>query len=446
MVKCMNHQIKNLVKRYKNGEKVGIFSVCTCNSLVIEASMERVMHKDMYLLIESTANQVNQYGGYTNMKPADFASYVYKIAEKINFPKNRIILGGDHLGPLTWTSLSQEEAMEKSKVLIKDYVLAGFTKIHIDTSMPINDDLEKGSFGDDIIAKRAAILCEVAETAYKMLLEKNSEAVHPVYVVGSEVPIPGGIQADEEENEIENGITVTSKEAFKLTVETFKQKFEEQKIDHAFEHVVAVVVQPGVEFSSENVWRYERDKAKDLSNVVSDYENLVFEAHSTDYQSPKALKQMVEDGFTILKVGPALTFGFREAAFALSKIEEEMFKFNAQTDVAKFIDVLELSMVKNPENWIKHYSGTPEKIKFARLYSLSDRCRYYMPNELVEYAFDKMIDNLEKEQIPIALISQYMHNQYKKVRDRELKPKALDLLKDFIGEYIDDYIYAVGEV
>ena len=178
LLKVKEHPIKNLVNRYKTGENVGIFSVCTSNEYVIEASMERVIDKDLDLLIESTANQVNQDGGYTGMKPKDFVNYVYKIADKVNFPKDRIILGGDHLGPLTWTKLTQEEAMEKAKVLIRDYVLAGFTKIHIDTSMPIYDDLDKGVFGDDLIAERAAILCNVAEMSYKELLKINETFLH----------------------------------------------------------------------------------------------------------------------------------------------------------------------------------------------------------------------------------------------------------------------------
>lgn len=446
LLKIKEHPIRALVKRFKNGENVGIFSVCTSNKYVIEACMERLIDKNIELLIEATANQVNQDGGYTGMKPKDFVNYVYNIADKIKFPKERIILGGDHLGPLTWTKLTQEEAMEKAKVLITDYVLAGFTKIHIDTSMPINDDLEKGVFGDDLIAERAAVLCNVAEKAYTNLLEENKEAIHPIYVVGSEVPVPGGVQAEEVKEEIENGIKITEARDFTNTIEVFKKKFIEQGIEEVFEYVVGVVVQPGVEFSSDNIWKYEREKASDLSKALKDYDNLVFEAHSTDYQSPKALKEMVLDGFTILKVGPALTFGFREAAFALNKIEEEMFKFRPDIEESRFIKVLDYTMIKNPENWIKHYSGTSENIRFSRMYSLSDRCRYYMPSEELEYAFNQMINNLDKKDIPIALISQYMHNQYKKVRDGELEPKGLSLLKDFIGEYIDDYIFAVGNI
>ncbi|WP_029699073.1 class II D-tagatose-bisphosphate aldolase, non-catalytic subunit [Clostridium sp. Ade.TY] len=434
------HPIKEIVNRYKSGENVGIFSVCCSNQYVIEAAMERLRDTDMNLLIESTANQVDQFGGYTGMKPKEYIDYIYDLADKNNFPKERIILGGDHLGPLTWTNLDPEVAMENAKVLVREYVLAGFTKIHLDTSMPLKGDIESGEFGDEIIAKRAAILCEVCENAYKELLNINKDAVHPVYVIGSEVPIPGGAQVEEEEEE---GIKVTGKRDFETTVNTFKEEFYNKGLQEAFNYVVGVVVQPGVEFSSDNVWEYNREAAKELNEAIKEYDNLIFEAHSTDYQTPKALKEMVEDGYIILKVGPALTFGFREGAFALNAMENELLKYNPDLELSKFIDVLEFNMVKDPKDWIKHYSGTSEKIKFDRRYSLSDRCRYYMPREDVNFALEKMIDNLENVEIPITLVSQFMHTQFKKIREGKLNLSAKDLLKDRIGEYIDDYIFAV---
>ncbi|MGL4570090.1 MAG: class II D-tagatose-bisphosphate aldolase non-catalytic subunit [Clostridium sp.] len=437
----MGHPISNIVKRYKNGEEVGIFSVCCSNQYVIEAAMERLKDTSMHLLIESTANQVDQFGGYTGMKPKDYINYIYDLAEKNEFPKERIILGGDHLGPLTWTNLDEETAMENSKNLIREYVLAGFTKIHIDTSMMIKGDLERGDFGDEVIAKRAAILCKVAEDAYKDLLKEDKNAIHPVYVIGSEVPIPGGAQAEEEE---EDTIQVTKVENFKNTVETFEKAFVQLGLEDALNYVTGIVVQPGVEFGSDIVFEYNRDAAKELSEAIKSYDNLVFEAHSTDYQTKDSLKKMVQDGYIILKVGPALTFGFREGAFSLNEMENELLKYRPDLETSRFMDILEFNMVKNPKDWIKHYSGSNEKIKFDRIYSLSDRCRYYMPKDDVNFALERMLDNLNEVDIPITLVSQFMHNQYKKVREGKLKLEARDLLKDRIGEYIDDYIFAVN--
>ncbi len=435
----MIHPMKDIVKRYKSGENVGIFSVCCSNQYVIEAAMQKLLNKNISLLVEATANQVDQFGGYTGMKPKEYVKYIYSIADKVGFPKERIILGGDHLGPLTWRTINPREAMENAKNLIREYVLAGFSKIHIDTSMPLNGDFENEIFDDSLIANRASVLCKVAEEAYLELKEKNDEAMHPVYIIGSEVPIPGGAQVEEEEA----GPKVTSVKGFKNTVETFKKAFESFGVGDAWQYVIGVVVQPGVEFSSDYVWEYNREEAKDLIDELKNYPQLIFEAHSTDYQPPRALKEMVEDGFIILKVGPALTFGFREGIFALNHIENELLKYDENVELSNFIEVLDFSMIKNPKDWVHHYSGTGEKIKLERKYSLSDRARYYMPKDEVNFALEKLMNNLEGIEIPMTIISQFMHEQYKKVREGVLKPIAKELLKDRIGEYLDDYVYAV---
>lgn len=435
----MIHPMKDIVKRYKSGENVGIFSVCCSNQYVIEAAMQKLLNKNIPLLVEATANQVDQFGGYTGMKPKEYVKYIYSIADKVGFPKERIILGGDHLGPLTWRTINPREAMENAKNLIREYVLAGFSKIHIDTSMPLNGDFENEIFDDSLIANRASVLCKVAEEAYLELKEKNDEAMHPVYIIGSEVPIPGGAQVEEEEA----GPKVTSVEGFKNTVETFKKAFESFGVGDAWQYVIGVVVQPGVEFSSDYVWEYNREEAKDLIDELKNYPQLIFEAHSTDYQTPRALKEMVEDGFIILKVGPALTFGFREGIFALNHIENELLKYDENVELSNFIEVLDFSMIKNPKDCVHHYSGTGEKIKLERKYSLSDRARYYMPKDEVNFALEKLMNNLEGIEIPMTIISQFMHEQYKKVREGVLKPIAKELLKDRIGEYLDDYVYAV---
>ena len=51
---------------------------------------------------------------------------------------------------------------------------------------------------------------------------------------------------------------------------------------------------------------------------------MVYEAHSTDYQTRDALRALVKDHFAILKVGPGLTFAMREALWALDAIDQEL--------------------------------------------------------------------------------------------------------------------------
>jgi D-tagatose-1,6-bisphosphate aldolase subunit GatZ/KbaZ len=113
----------------------GIYAACSANAYVIRACMERAMEEGSHVLVEATANQVNQFGGYTGMTPAGFRDHVIRIAGETGFPLGKIILGGDHLGPLVWHTEASPAAMSKAAELVRQYVLAGFSKIHVDTSM-----------------------------------------------------------------------------------------------------------------------------------------------------------------------------------------------------------------------------------------------------------------------------------------------------------------------
>lgn len=153
--------MKSIIQQHKSGKHIGICSVCSAHPLVIEATLRFDLASQRKVLIEATSNQVNQFGGYTGMKPADFREFVYAIAAKVGFPQSRLILGGDHLGPNCWQDEPAEQAMEKAERLIADYVQAGFSKIHLDASMSCADD--PVPLPPTVVAERAARLCAVAE-------------------------------------------------------------------------------------------------------------------------------------------------------------------------------------------------------------------------------------------------------------------------------------------
>lgn len=436
----MNYNpLKKIVELQKKGESVGIYSVCSANGYVISAALKRGMQDGSCVLIESTANQCDQNGGYTGMKPIDFKNFVTKIADEIGFDKSKLFLGGDHLGPLTFASLPENEAMEQAEELIRHYVGAGFTKIHIDTSMKLGDDDESVRLSDEIIARRGARLAKVAQEAYKKLLETDKNAIEPVYIVGSEVPIPGGAVG-----ECESGVQVTKVEDFKNTVNAFKSAFFEQGLEEAWKNVIAVVVQPGVEEKDSGCTEYDREKAKELMKSICDFPQLVFEGHSTDYQTKIKLRELVQDGVGILKVGPALTFAMREAVFALENIERELL-CDTDTELSNFSKVLDNEMLKETKYWSKHYNGTQKEITLKRKYSFSDRCRYYMPTQPVEDAKNKLIQNLKINGIPLNLLSQFMPIQYTKVREGVLQNEPEALIMDRIINTIDEYLYATNQ-
>ena len=423
---------KNLANN-RNGRGKGVYSICSSHPVIIKAAMHQAMTDNSLVLIESTSNQVDQFGGYTGMKPADFVSYVKQIGKQINFPPEKLILGGDHLGPNAWQSQTSDIAMNNSRELIKQYVQAGYSKIHLDTSMYCKDDIgdRHKPLDNDIVATRAAELCKVAETSIASGQDK------PIYVIGTEVPIPGGMQEKEE-------MQPTSSAAVRETISIFSDTFKQAGLEDAWERVVAVVVQPGVEFGDDSVYEYNPDKASELKNTIMQFDNLVFEAHSTDYQRESSLRALVEDHFAILKVGPYLTYAYREALFALEFIEKELFKAGVITTESGLSTVIEEVMVSNPDNWKKYYLGSDKEKWLKRRYSFSDRVRYYWCEEKLQHATNRLLQNLTMVDIPITLLSQFLPTIFDAVRCGKITNNPESIINYYVQEVIAIYARACG--
>ena len=434
----MSDLMRSVLTKQKAGEPVGIYSACTGNALVLEACMRHAVKTGTPLLIEATANQVDQYGGYTGLKPAGYMAMIRELAEKTSLPLSRIILGGDHLGPLTFAHLPEEQAMAEAAELIRQYVLAGFTKIHIDTSMKVKSDDPDVRLADETIARRGAFLASVAEAAFSELKASRPDAEHPVYIVGSEVPIPGGSQ-----DAVDSGVQVTRPEDFRTTVRHFREAFRQAGLAGAWDYVIGVVVQPGVEEKDSGCTEYDRDKAADLMAAIKEYPSLMFEGHSTDYQTKFKLRELVEDGVGILKVGPGLTLALREGLFALAFAEKELYAACPEKQ-SHFMEKLDEAMKADPKYYHKHYHGTEAEIALKRKYSFSDRCRYYLPEPAVSEAIQILFDNF-KEGVPLNLLSQFMPIQYTKVREGRLSNDPKSLVFDRVANTIDEYLYGTQQ-
>ncbi|KAB7673873.1 tagatose-bisphosphate aldolase subunit KbaZ [Plesiomonas shigelloides] len=419
--------LQEIIKAHKSGKDTGVYAVCSAHPLVIEAALQQALNDNSILLIEATSNQVDQFGGYTGMTPADFRDFVVQKAQQYQFPLARLVLGGDHLGPNRWQTQPAEEAMRHAEDLIAAYVAAGFKKIHLDCSMSCAGD--PTPLTDAIVAQRAARLAQIAEQTAKEIFGQSDL----VYVIGTEVPVPGGAA------EVEDELSVTSPQDARTTIEYHLQAFQHAGIADCWERVIALVVQPGVEFNHTGVIDYERDKAAQLSQVVNEYPHMIFEAHSTDYQTELAYKELVQDHFAILKVGPALTFAMREALFNLCAIEEELV---VKSQTSNLRERLENCMRENPNHWEKYYHGNRQQQRFSRIYSFSDRIRYYWPDDAVNEAQNKLFDNLSGVDIPLPLLSQYLPEQFKRVREGAITANPQELIIDKIQQVLRSYSQA----
>jgi D-tagatose-1,6-bisphosphate aldolase subunit GatZ/KbaZ len=420
----MKRPLPPLVSERLTDGRAGVTSVCTAHPIVIEAALSLAQRTDKRVLIEATCNQVNQEGGYTGMTPADFRKFVEGIAVRVGLDPSRVILGGDHLGPNPWKHLAADVAMQRAKAMIDGYARAGFTKLHLDTSMGCAG--EPAALADQVTAERAAALAKVAEAAVG-----NRPA--PIYIIGTEVPVPGGAQ------HALDTLEVTKPEAALRTVEVHEKAFRDAGLETAFARAIGAVVQPGVEFASTEVIPYKPEKAVQLANALTNLPGFVFEAHSTDYQPAASLGALVRDGFAILKVGPWLTFALREALYGLDCIARVLDPASIEGGLPAAMEAL---MLKEPDNWRKYYQGDVNELRLQRHFSFSDRIRYYWPHPEAQAAVDRLFAKLGNKLIPEPLISQYLGGLYPEVVDGSLAARPRELVLGAVHQVLRRYDHA----
>ncbi|MEE7547465.1 D-tagatose-bisphosphate aldolase, class II, non-catalytic subunit [Xanthomonas sp. Kuri4-1] len=418
--------LQTLLASHRAGHNVGLYSVCCSHEQVLRAALAVARAHGTVLLVEATSNQVDQFGGYTGMTPPEYRDYVGALADEAGFPRERLILGGDHLGPNAWQKRPAAEAMAQARVLIEAYVAAGFHKIHLDCSMSCADD--PVPLPDALVAARSAELATIAE---------RTAAEHgrppPLYVIGTEVPVPGG------EASLAGGLRVTTPDAAAQTLAIHRQAFDTPPLREAWQRVIALVVQPGVDFDHSHVHEYDPAAAAELADFLERQPRIVFEAHSTDYQRESGLHALVRDHFAILKVGPAATFAYREALFALAAIEAELFP---AAQCSRLPEVLEAAMLARPDAWQAHYHGDADTLRRLRRHAFSDRCRYYWGEPALVAAVQTLFANLERHAPPLALLSQYLPEQYRAVREGTLANTPAALVQHRIGLCLGEYARA----
>ena len=407
------------------GRPRGIYSVCSAHPLVLEAAVRQAVEDGSALLVEATSNQVNQDGGYTGMVPAAFRDFVRGIAKEHGLKLDALILGGDHLGPNAWQDLAAEEAMQRAEVLMLEYARAGFTKLHLDASMSCADD--PTPLPDAVVAERAARLCAAAEA--------SGCGQELLYVIGTEVPVPGGA------TESLQGLAVTSLEDARQTVRVHRETFARHGLSTVWPRILALVVQPGVEFNHDSVIDYDSSKTLRLRSLLEEEPQLVFEAHSTDYQRPDAYRELVRDGFAILKVGPALTYAMREALFALAAMEDELV---TEVERSQLVATVEEAMLEHPQHWAKHYHGSELALHILRIFSYSDRIRYYWPDPKVQAATSVLFRNLNGRVLPETMVSNFLPEQYRAMRGGRISCVAHEMVIDRIREALKPYAEACG--
>lgn len=362
--------LRDLIAQNRAGDPVAIPSVCSAQADVIKACLMRAQTLDRMVVVEATSNQVNQDGGYTGMTPADFVGFVHRLAREAQVDRARIIFGGDHLGPQAWRNHAPALAMAKAHELVNDYVVAGFHKIHLDCSEGCAE--EPAQLNDAVTAERSTALAQTC-------VEAMNDPAELLFVVGTEVPPPGGARMDED-----GDIPATTPEAAHATMAAHVGMFGDMA-----PLIGGLVVQPGVEFSPMGVHHMPLDRDPGLLAAVADWPGVCLEAHSTDYQHDAVFARLAELGFAFQKVGPALTHAYREALYGLDRVRALS---GGQGDLPA---VMEQVMLDDPRHWQSHYHGDAAALKVQRHAGLADRIRYYWPVDAARAAVAQLRDDLD---------------------------------------------------
>ena len=384
-------ELRDIIARNLAGSAEAMPSVCSAHPDVLAASVLLAEEADVPLLVEATSNQVNQFGGYTGMKPADFIGFVHRICHEHGVPADRILFGGDHLGPQAWRDQPADVAMTKARDLVEAYVRAGFTKIHLDCSEGCAG--EAAQVGDQVSAVRAAELAAACEAA-------ASDPETLSYMFGTEVPPPGGARAHESE-----AIVPTAPGDALATIAAHREAFSALGLDGTgWRRAVGLVVQPGLEFAPDHIHHFRIDAPDDLSPVLREHDGLSFEAHSTDYQAPAVFPELARRHFAVLKVGPALTYAYRQAIYALDAVADWVAPDAAREPLAA---VMEALMLEDPQNWTKHYAGDAAELHLLRHFSYADRIRYYWTQPRAAAAVRQLLSDLSAHRAPPTVLEQY---------------------------------------
>ena len=230
--------------------------------------------------------------------------------------------------------------------MVADYVAAGFAKIHLDASMACG--------GRSCGARRAD--CGGARRSARGRRRSGRPAggttSRQYTLSGPRCRSPGGAA---------HGLDATSRSHVRnrslATLETHRRAFARAGIASSFARVIALVVQPGVEFDHHRVVDYQPVMADGPQQDAQRANRRSCSRRIPPTTSRQAaLSALVNDGFAILKVGPALTFAMREALYGLDHIALET---DPSWESSALKPQMERIMLAEPKYWLDYYRGGP---------------------------------------------------------------------------------------
>jgi D-tagatose-1,6-bisphosphate aldolase subunit GatZ/KbaZ len=422
--------LTHLKQRHLNGQIAGLCAVCSSHPMVLAAAMEAARQTRNMLLVEATPNQVNLDGGYAGLTPKAFGAFIRSRARKHLVSEEHLVLGADHLGPHLWKSEKAAVALQKTAALAQACVEAGYHKFHLDTAVSCADD-DGPELEPEKVAQRAVMLCQTVEDAAR----QRSAMEKPVYVIGNEVPPPGGHL---EENQ---SLKITDPSVLAGILDLYRHHFVKAGLEAAWQRVIAVVVQPGIEFGDRRIAIYQRDAAAPLAAFHAQLPpEMTYEVHSADYQPGLSVRQLFEDHFCILKIGPCLTFALRKVLFALADLAAVWPEAALTCNLRK---VMETLMQEQPRFWRSQYRGTSDEQKDLRENSYRDRIRYYWNHPQAVRAVEALLSQLNRP-LPQKLVDRFLPEAATDPDHRAACADSRTMVQHYLRQAIKPYFEACG--
>lgn len=418
--------MKNILLKLSNKHSQGVYTLGTTVPAIIKASLDHAKRHNSIIILEPNSIAVNQDGGTSKMNPETYRNMVYGIAETMDFDLSKIILAGANLGPLPWKHLTQEEAMLKAQRLVYDYAYHGYSKIHLSAVNPSLEEESEGALSLVDIAEKTALLAKFALQGYMDRLEAFPDSAFPVFTISNE---PSWYF---KENNRDGVYTTTKASKLLDSYEIFYAAFKKHKVLNVLENVIAMNVNVGIGFSNFKVSDYSWDKVHNLSKSLKDnFKKFNLEVAATDYQTPQALKEMVESGITILKLEHSLSLVYRQTLLSLAHIEDWLIK-----KPSNFAKVLTEVMLEDTE-----LSTQATQIQ-KYIFTYHDVTAHYLNHPRVHKAIETLVTNLNDVKIPETLLAQYLPQHYKIVKEGKIQTDALSLLNASIHLLLDNYEFA----
>jgi len=107
-------------------------------------------------------------------------------------------------------------------------------------------------------------------------------------------------------------------------------------------------------------------------------------------------------------------------------------------------EALDLAMLNDTSQWQAYYHGEEDEIRRDRIYSFSDRCRYYWNQSAVQEELARLLNNLRLTPIPLTQVSQFFPLGYEAIRAGELQNSPEQLIQYHIRRVLEIYAGASG--